>query len=75
MKESIHQERDRAELRRAAERLLAWGFPPRSIAQQLHCSVSWVYTVRRERALRHAEDEEQPVSSEYLLEKLDQRTG
>lgn len=34
--------------RRAAERLLAWGFTPKSIAQQLHCSQSWVYALRRE---------------------------
>jgi len=45
-----HREpRDGEELRRAIERLLAWGFSPKCISQQLDCSVSWVYAVRRER--------------------------
>lgn len=49
---------DRAQLRRATERLLAWGFTPKEIAGQLHCSQSWVYSVRRQRQESHADMEE-----------------
>lgn len=47
---SENRRADRAELRRAVERLLVWGFPPASIAKQLGCSQSWVYEIRREQA-------------------------
>jgi hypothetical protein len=43
-----HHRADRAELRRAAERLLIWGFSAPSIARQLRCSQSWIYQIRRE---------------------------
>lgn len=33
-------------LRRAAERLLVWGFSPVAIAKQLSCSVAWVRSVQ-----------------------------
>ncbi|HEX6506538.1 MAG TPA: helix-turn-helix domain-containing protein [Chloroflexota bacterium] len=32
---------------RAAQRLLAWGFSPALIADNLHCSLSSVYRIRR----------------------------
>ena len=51
---------DRAQLRRATERLLAWGFSPKEIAGQLHCGQSWVYSVRRQRQESHADVEELP---------------
>lgn len=62
---------DRVVLRRAAERLLAWGFSPREIAGQLGCSASWVYGLRRERATSHADTEEQYLSAEILLARLE----
>lgn len=64
-------ERNRAVIRRAAERLLAWGFSPRSIADQLDCSVSWVYTVRRDRARSRADVEEQYVSIDMFLPRTE----
>lgn len=50
--------------RRAAERLLAWGFTPASIARQLHCSVGWVHSVRRARVATHADRDEEYISAE-----------
>lgn len=64
-------ERDRVALRHAAERLLAWGFSPRSIAEQLNCSLSWVYAVRRERTRTHADIDERYVSVDVFLPASD----
>lgn len=64
-------EKERAVARRATERLLAWGFSPRSIADQLDCSVSWVYAVRRDRARNHADTEEQYVSAGLFLPRTE----
>ena len=75
MNESKPDKRDRAELRRAADRLLAWGFAPSAIAQQLGCSLSWVYVIRRERAARHADTEERELAADVLLRGLNRRTG
>ncbi|HLJ66757.1 MAG TPA: helix-turn-helix domain-containing protein [Chloroflexota bacterium] len=44
-------------LRKAIQRLLAWGFSPSAIARELGCSPSYVYAVRRERVLMYAEEE------------------
>jgi hypothetical protein len=67
MIEKAFTPQERLVLRRATERLLAWGFPPRLIAEQLGCSQSWVYSVRRAREVEHADTEEQFVSVELLL--------
>jgi hypothetical protein len=69
------EKRDRTDLRRAADRLLAWGFAPSAIAQQLGCSLSWVYAVRRERTARHADAEERDVPTDVLLHGMDSRAG
>lgn len=62
---------DRAVLRRATERLLAWGFTPKEIAGQLHCSQSWVYSVRRQREATHADAEELPSDMMRLLHSME----
>ncbi|GAC1399227.1 MAG: hypothetical protein NVSMB52_12770 [Chloroflexota bacterium] len=58
---------DRLVLRRATERLLAWGFMPKEIARQLDCSVSWVYSVRRERDAFSRDVEERPIEMLRLI--------
>lgn len=63
------ESRDRRGLRRVVERLLAWGFSPRAISEQLNCSTSWVYAVRRERAAL-ATDVEDALDVDRLVEPV-----
>jgi hypothetical protein len=53
-------------VRRAVERLLAWGFAPQSIAQQLHCSQDFVEAVRAGREMVGTDLDERAIASDVL---------